>query len=309
MRKRISKAIRFYRRALEASVVKFLQEDALTLSAALAFYAIFSLPSILLIIFWTSAHFYKEVAVRDAIFSEIGKLVGQEGSQQLMATVEGLDIQEPTWWATIVGIGVLMFTATTVLVTMQSVLNRLFEVKSTDPKGQGIWGIVRDRLISFTLLLVITFILLVSLVVDTLITAFGSFVAKWLGALSNYVMVFDSFLLNLGATTVLFALFFRYLPDVRLKWKDIWFGALVTAVLFIAGKDLIGFFIGSSTAADLYEAAGSLMVMMLWLYYAWAIFLFGAAFTFARNKLKHDEVTGNCNDSECDRSDFTDKDE
>jgi membrane protein len=253
---------------------------------------IFSLPSILLIILWTAARFYREVAVQEALFTEIGDLVGHEGAQQLMATVEGLDIQEPTWWATAVGVGVLIFTATTVLVTMQNVLNRIFEVKPAEAEGLELWEILRDRLISFTMLATMTFILLVSLVVDTLITALGKFVTEWIGSVATYVVAFDSILLDLAGTTVLFAMFFRYLPDVKLTWRDTWLGAVVTTVLFTAGKYLIGFFIGNSSAANLYEAAGSLLVLMLWVYYASAIFLFGATFTFVRAKLLHVQTTG-----------------
>ena len=140
-------------------------------------------------------------------------------------------------------------------------------------------------MLSFTLLIVIIFLLLVSLVVDALISMIGNFMAEWLGHISNYLLIYESLILDVGATTVLFAIFFRYLPGVRLKWKDTWFGAFLTALLFSAGKYLIGIYIGSSSAADLYEAAGSIMVMMLWIYYASAIFLFGAAFTYTRSKM------------------------
>jgi membrane protein len=188
-----------------------------------------------------------------------------------------------------VGIAVLLFTATTVLVTMQNTLNRIFEVNVADAKGLGIWKMLCDRFISFTLLITISFILLVSLVVDALISALGNFVAQWIGGFTTYLMAFDSIFLDLAATTGLFAIFFRYLPDVTLKWKDTWFGALVTMGLFTAGKSLIGLIIGNSEVADLYDAAGSVLVVMLWVYYASAIFLFGASFTFSRAKLlRHD---------------------
>jgi len=163
-----------------------------------------------------------------------------------------------------VGIAVLLFTATTVLITMQNTLNRIFEAKVADAKGLGIWKMLCDRFISFTLLITISFILLVSLVVDALISALGNFVAQWIGGFTTYLMAFDSILLDLAATTGLFAMFFRYLPDVKLKWKDTWFGALVTTGLFTAGKYLIGLIIGKSEVADLYDAAGSVLVVMLW---------------------------------------------
>jgi membrane protein len=281
----INHTYRFYKRVLENSVAKFLKEDVLTQSAALSFYMIFSWPSILLIIIWTASRFYREVAVRDALFSEIGEIVGHQGAQQLIATVEKIDLNEPTWWATGIGIGVMLFTATTVLATVQSTLNRIYEVKPAETQGLGILEILRERFISFTLIVTISFLLLVSLVVDTLISAFGEFAVKWLGGFSSYIIVFDAFLLELAATTVVFALFIRYLPDIKLKWKDTWLGALVTASFFGIGKYLIGFLIGSSDVADIYDAAGSVLVLMLWVYYASAIFLFGATFTFERAQM------------------------
>jgi membrane protein len=284
--------VRFYKRVLEEAVARFLKEDALTQSAALAYYMIFSLPSILMIILWTAARFYQEVAVREAVFSEIAGVVGKEGARQLSATIEGLNIHAPTWWATLAGIGVLLVTATTVLVTMQSALNRLFEVEATDEEGLGIWKMLYERLVSSAMLVTISFILLVSLVVDTLVSALAGFVSPWLGGWETYVMVFDAMLLRVVASTALFVMFLRYLPDVRLKWKDIWFGALVTTGLFAAGKNLIGLLIGSSSAAGLYEAAGSVLVLMLWVYYGSAMFLFGASFTFTRARLLQEERDG-----------------
>jgi membrane protein len=278
--------LRFYWNVLKASGARFADEDVPTRSAALAFYMVFSLPPMLLIILWTAGRVYREAAVREAVFAEIGAMVGEEGARQLMATIEGLDIQEPTWWATAAAVGAMLVTASTVLVTTQSALNRIFEVEPADTAGMGVWRMLRGRLVSFAMLVTVSFLLTVSLVVDALITAVDLFLARWIGGLSNLLMVVDSMLLDLAAMTVLFALLFRYLPDLRLEWRDIWFGALMTACWFMLGEYLIGFLIGSSEAADLYDAAGSVLVLMLWVYYASAIFLFGATFTATRAGLQ-----------------------
>ena len=171
----------FYWDVLRESIATYFGKDMPAHAAALAFYMIFSLPSMLFIILWTAARFYREVAVREAVFAEFGELVGEEGTQQLMATLDGLNVHEPTWWATAVGIGILLFTATTVLVTMHNTLNRIFEVNAADTEGLGIWKMACDRFVSFTLVVTIAFILLVSLVVDAMITALGMFVVKWAG--------------------------------------------------------------------------------------------------------------------------------
>jgi len=280
----------FYVKVLKDAVTSYLGDDMPANAAALAFYTIFSLPSMLFIVLWTAGRFYRDAAVREAIFNEIGALVGDEGAQQLSATLEGLDIQEPTWWATVVGVGVLLFTATTVLVTLHNTLNRIFKVSAAQTVGMGLWKMVLDRFVSLSLVVTIAFVLLVSLMVDGMITAFGMVAVQWGGEWATFMVKLDSMLLDLGATAILFTLFFRYLPDIRLAWKDIWFGALLTAGLFTGGKYLIGAVIGSSTAADLYEAAGSVLVLMLWIYYASAIFLFGATFTFTRAQLMKPNV-------------------
>ena len=275
---------------LKAAIGRFVDRDMPTQSAALAYYMVFSLPPMLLIVLWTGELLYKEVQIRDAVFAEIGVLVGEEGARQLMGTVEGLNIEHPTVLATLVGIAVLLFSASTALVTIQNALNGLFEVPPADTMGKGIYQFIRSRLVSFAMLIIISFILSVSLVLDAAISAFDLSLAAWLGQFSNTLVVIDSFLVELFAMTLLFALMFRYLPDVRLKWRDIWIGASLTAALFSFGQYLIGHLIGSNEIANLYDAAGSILVLMLWVFYASAILFFGASFTFSRAKVLGNQV-------------------
>ena len=272
----------FYWEVLKESISQYFNRDMPTYAAALSYYMVFSLPSMLLIVLWSAAQFYGEAAVREAIFAEIGSLVGEEGAQEVMATLEKLNIQEPTWWATILGLVMLLFFATTVFDAMRTALNRIIPAKRTDSLRMELWMMIRIRFIAFALLVSISFLLIVFLVLDALITAINNYLAQWIGEVSTYLLVLDAYVLELGATTVVFAMYFRYLPDVPLTWGDTWFGALLTAGLFAVGKYLIAFFIGSSEVANLYDAAGSILVLMLWVYYAAAIFLFGATFTFTR---------------------------
>jgi membrane protein len=269
-------------RVLRASVARFAEKDAPTHSAAISYAMVFSLPPMLLIVLWAAGLVYQEVLVREAVFSEMGALVGEEGARQLLATLEGLDIQKPTWWATAVAAGTLLFTASTVLVSGQNALNRIFGVEAAASAGLGLSKMLFDRLFSFAMLVTFAFILSVSLVGSALIHMFGTFLSEWSEELSSWLTVFDSALLNYGAMTLVFVLLFRYLPDVQMKWRDTFFGGLLTAGLFALGKSLIGFLIGKSEVADLYDAAGSVLVLMLWVYYASAIFLFGATFTWTR---------------------------
>jgi membrane protein len=277
--------LKFYWDVLKGSFSKFVQHDVLTQSAALSYYTIFSLPPILLVVLKTTTQFYDETDVRQTIFEEIGKLVGRDGAQQLLGTLDKLDVFQPTWWATFIGIGVLVFTATTVFVTMQYAMNLIFEVKPAEnTKGLGLLKMLRDRLISFALIVSIGFILLVSLVIDALLSSLGQYLSDRIGDASAALVVVSSLLVPLAIITLLFAMLFKFLPDAKLAWRDTWFGALLTALLFSLGKYLIGFYIGSSSAATVYEAAGSVLVVMLWVYYASAIFLFGATFTYVRAK-------------------------
>ena len=285
-----SAALTSYWKIIKNAFTRFFEKDVLTKSAALSYYTIFSLPPMLLIILKTATQFYNESEVKEAIFSQIGDLVGQEGALQLMNTIDKLNIFEPTWWATIVGIGALLFTSTTVFITMQNALNDIFDVRPADSEGLGILKMLRDRAVSFTLLISIAFILLVSLTVDALLASFSEYLQTWIGELSTILVIITSMVLPLAVITLMFAMLFKFLPDAKLRWKETWAGALTTALLFSLGKYLISFYIGNSSAASLYDAAGSVLVVMIWVYYASAIFLFGATFTYARTRAMNKRI-------------------
>ena len=267
---------------LKKSIVRFFDKDMPMHAAALSYYMVFSLPSMLLIIFWTSARFYDESSVREEIFNKIGSLVGDKGAGQIMATLEKLSVEQPTFWETVLGFGILLFFATSVFDAMRTAFNKMLPQQADDSVSRSIWKLLRIRFIAFALLISISFILLVSMVIHTLITRIGNHLVQWFGEVAEFIVAFDFILLELGTIALLFGLYFRYLPDTRLKWRDIWLGAVLTAGLLVLGKSLIGYFISKSTVADLYDAAGSILVLMLWVYYSAAILLWGATFTFTR---------------------------
>ena len=279
------KAVAFYWTVLKDSIVKFIDDDIQAHAAALSFYMIFSLPSMLLIVLWITAQIYSEDAVRQAIFNEIGKMVGAGGAQQLMQTIEKFSIQKHSAWAGVFGLSMLLFFATSVFTAMRSSLNHIMQVKTVVSVRLGILSVLRARVIAFAMLVSMSFMLLVSMVVDAAITATGGYLLSWIGEAARYVIFLDFLLLDLFTSTVIFAIYLRYLPDSRFDWRDVWFGALLTAVLIAAGQYLIAVIIGNSDIANVYDAAGSLLVIMLWIYYTAAIFLFGAAFTYSRAKM------------------------
>jgi membrane protein len=280
-----SNTLKFYPEVLKESIVRFFDDDMPMHAAALSYYMVFSLPSMLLIVLWTSARFYDEAAVREAIFAKIGGLVGHQGAGQIMATLGKLSVEQPTFWSTALGLGILLFFATSVFDAMRTALNKIANVQTSDSVMRSIWKLLRIRFIAFALLVSISFILLVSMVIHALITKISDHLVSWFGEVAEFIVAFDFILLELGTISLLFALYFRYLPDNRLRWRDIWLGAALTAGLLIIGKSLIAFFIGNSTVAHLYDAAGSILVLMLWVYYSSAILLLGATFTFTRAEL------------------------
>ncbi len=264
---------------LKQSLSKFSKDEIFTHAAALSYYTIFSLPPMLLVILFTTTWFYDESTVKEALFSQIGQLVGKDGAQQLLVTIEKLNVFDSSMWATVLGGSILVFTSTTVLVTMQNALNKIFEVKAK-PEGMGILKLARDRILSFALLIGVGFIMLVSLAVNAFVESFGKFISESFGGFSIVVNFLSTILLPFLVITLLFAMMFKFLPDAKLKWRDTWFGAVLTSLLFVLGKYLISFYIGNSNVAGLYDAAGSIMVIMVWVFYASIIVMYGAVLTY-----------------------------
>ena len=282
-------ALKFYWNVLVKTFSKFSDDDLFTNAAALSYYTIFSLPPMLLVIVVTASQFYNKATVEETLFSQIGQLVGADGARQLSETIKKLNLFEGEWWAIAMGIGALIFTSTTVFVTMQNTLNKIFKVKPK-PEGLGILKLIKDRVLSFTMLIGVAFILLVSLVIDALLAVFNNYLENWIGVFSTSLMVIISMIVPLVIITVMFAAIFKFLPDAEMKWKDTWFGAIITALLFSVGKYGISFYIGQSNIAGLYDAAGSIMIIMVWVFYASLIFMLGAVFTFVYTKMMGEKI-------------------
>ncbi len=286
----------------KAAAIQFGKDNLWVNAAALSYYTIFALPPILMIILRSTSLFYEREVVESTLFGVIRETIGRESARQLSQTLEQIGVFEGPWWTIIVGVAGLLFTSTTVFVTIQSSLNKIFRIKP-NPRS-GLLRFLRDRLLSLTFLLALGFVLLVSLILNTLISILGEYLASLIPKLSYILLQGLSFVLPLVLITLLFAAIFRFLPDARLSWKEVGAGALLTTFLFSLGRYGISFYIGTTEAGNLYQAAGSVMVIMLWGFYASIIFLFGAAFThhyaLRKNgkveptsfavKIKHEEV-------------------
>lgn len=246
-------------------------------SIIVAYYAIFSMPGLLVIVINLAGYFFGKEAVTNQISTQIGSLVGADTAKDIQDMVISASEAKGTVLSTILSIATLLFGATGVFYQTQQILNKIWEVKPK-PKQQ-ILKLMRDRLFSFGLIVVVGFLLLVSLVLSAALSAFGD----WFSAnITDGIPILFSLLdivLSIAVITALFAAIFKFLPDVKISWRDVWTGALVTAVLFAIAKFALGLYFAKSDPSSAYGAAGTIILIMLWVSYAGLILFYGAEFT------------------------------
>jgi membrane protein len=256
---------------------QWLDREPFRNTAVIAFYTIFSLPGLLVIIINLAGYFYGEEAVTRRISSEVEGMIGGNTAKDIEAIIANASVHQDFTFASLVGVGTLIFGATGVFYQLQQTLNLIWEVKP-EPKRKII-KMVLDRLFSFGLILAVGFLLLVSLILSALLTVLSDWVAFYFSQTFNIVFRFLDLSLSLAVVTLLFAAIFKFLPDAKIPWRDVWTGALVTALLFVLAKFALGLYFGHSNPASAYGAAGTIILIMLWVSYAGLILLFGAEFT------------------------------
>ena len=256
------------------------KDNASRLAAALAYYTIFSLAPMLIIAIAVAGLIWERNAVQGAVLDQISSLVGDQGAAFVTGLLGSASNPRAGIAATIIGLITLLFGALGVFNALHEALNAIWDVKKETSKG--IWNSIRtvvvDRFLSFTMILGIGFMLLVSLVISAAISAFGT----WLGGLfpfQQFILYAINIVISIAVITTFFALIFKVLPDAHVAWHDVWIGAFFTAILFSIGKTLIGLYLGSSAVGSSFGAAGSLVVLLLWIYYSAQILFFGAEFT------------------------------
>ena len=262
---------------IKATFSSWLEDYAPSMGAALAYYTMFSIAPLLLIVISTAGLVFGEEAVRGEIFGQLRGLMGDEGARAVQSLLESVSSPEEGKAGTIVGTVLLLIGATTVLSELQDAFDRIWRVPERDKNG-GVWAVVRSRLLSFGMILGIGFLMMVSLVFSAAMAALG----KWWGPLFSNLEIMASvvnFAFSFALATTVFAILYKYMPRVRILWRDVWAGAAVTALLFAIGKFLIGLYIGKSAISSGFGAAGSLVVVLVWVYYSAQIFLLGAEFT------------------------------
>ena len=250
-------------------------------AAALAYYTVFSLPPLLVLIMSIAGAVWDPQDVQEALRGQLGSLIGASGEEQIETIMREAERPEGSGiFPTLLGIGALLFGATGAFMQLQGALNRVWDVEP-DPEQGGIRNFILKRAMSLGMILAIAFLLLVSLAISAALSAFGDALGARLPGVSSTILLAVNFVVSLAVVTSLFATMFKVLPDVEVAWRDVWVGAIVTSVLFVIGKFAIGFYLGRSEPGTAFGAAGSLAILLLWVYYAGMILFFGAEFTQA----------------------------
>jgi len=255
-------------RLAQRAVRAWADDYAPSMGAALSYYALFSIAPLLLIVIGVAGYFFGEEAARGEIYGQLATLIGPDGAHAVQGLVAAARKPQSGVLAVVVGTALLIGGASTVFGELQNALDRIWRAPARE-KAKGWWTLLRTRVLSFGMILGIAFLLMVSLVLSAAVAALG----RWWGL--HLIDMVASF----GLTTVLFAMIYKFMPRVRIAWRDVWVGAAVTAALFAVGKWAIGLYIGRSSVASAFGAAGSLVVAMVWVYYSSQIFLLGAEFT------------------------------
>lgn len=257
--------------------VAWFEDRAPTMGAALAFYSAFSLAPLLVIVIAVAGAVFGVDAARGAIVDQLAGLVGAPAAEAIQSLLKAAQETTTSIFATVVGLVTMLVGATTILVELQDDLDLIW--KAPKREGSSLLSIVRARILSLGMILGVGFLLLISLVLSGAIAALGAYSESLFpGAVLPLLHLWNP-VLSVGAITVLFAMLYKWLPNVPIAWKDVWMGAFITAILFSAGRFAIGLYLGRSATASAYGAAGTLAVLLLWLYYSAQIFLFGAELT------------------------------
>lgn len=262
---------------LKKAFINFFEDDSISHASSIAFYTIFSMPAILIIALSIGAAFYEKNVVQDELINQIGRLIGGESAEEVEQILANAAFDSTSAFAKTAGIVTLIFSATTVFISLQMSLNKIWGIKSK-PK-RGFVKFILNRLLSLAMVGSVGFLLLVSLVIDAALVVFQDMLSRVLQGMTLDILNALNIFISLAFITVIFGLLFKVLPDAKIKWRDVWVGAVITTALFTIGKYVIGFYLGNSSFNSAYGAAGSVVIILVWVYYSTTIFLFGAELT------------------------------
>ena len=263
---------------LKEAFKKWWDRDPFRESAVIAYYAIFSLPGLLVVVVTIAGYFWGGDAVSGRLYGQVAGALGSDTAEQVQNIVTIASQSKDSIWGTIMGVGIIIFGATGVFAQFQKSLNTIWEVEASATKS-GIMSFLKTRIFSFGLIVSIAFLLLISLVVSSILSAFSSWVlVHWS---ESFLIIFQIFnaVFSFAIIAVLFALMFKFLPDAKIRWRTVWIGAFATSLLFVIGKSALGLYFGKASPGSGYGAAGSIILILLWTSYSSMIVFLGAEFT------------------------------
>ncbi|MGB0176931.1 MAG: YihY/virulence factor BrkB family protein, partial [Owenweeksia sp.] len=267
---------------LKTTAKGWMESDPFRESAVISYYAIFSIPGLLIIVIWVAGIFFGQEAVRGEVGAQVGQIMGPNAAEGVESLIKGAALDQSNFFMKIIGIGTLVFGATTLFFQLQKSLNNIWDVVAAPTNN--LKKFIYDRAYSLGLIMVIAFLLLITLVLSAGISVISTWIENNFGEYLLYAVQIVNFVISLGVVTCLFAIMFKVLPDVEVQWRSVWVGALVTATLFSIGKTLLGLYFGIADPTSGFGAAGTIILVIMWVNYTCLILFFGAEFTqvFAR---------------------------
>lgn len=263
-------------------------DDCFQRAAALSYYTVFSIAPMFAVIITVASYFLGRDAVTGELYAQIKGFVGTEAAASIQTMVETINQDSNSLLATVVGGAMLLFSASAAFAALQTALNKIYKVKA-DVETNA-WVVVMNRLLSFVMVLVIGFLLVLSLILDVVLNVLAGYMQRISVDYSASMLEVLHTCLSFAIVTVLFALIFKFLPDVKIRWRHVWKGAMLTAALFTLGKSLIGFYLAQSKVTSTYGAAASIILVMLWVNYSACILFIGAEFIDVSLKLNGEEI-------------------
>jgi len=276
---------------LKTTFNEFNDDNAIKLSASLSYYTIFSLPPLLIIIITICGFFFGREAVTGEFFGQINGLVGNEAAKQIQETIKNTQLSDSNVFATVFGLIMLLIGASGVFAEIQSSINFIWGLKAKPDRGVA--KFIKNRLMSFSMVAAVGFLLLVSLMVNTVMDMINSRLIMYFPDVTVYLFYVINILILFLTTTILFSIIFKTLPDGSISWKHTIIGSSFTSVFFMIGKFAIGAYLGTSTVATVYGAAGSVIIILVWVYYSAIILYFGAEFTKVYTRVHGQKIVPN----------------
>ena len=271
------KEIKFFWETAKETYTEWNNSSASNDSASLAYYAIFSIPGLLIIIIWIAGNFFGEEAIRGQISTQISGLMGKDVATSIQEMIAGALIDKENIFMKIVGIGSLVYGSTTLFFQLQKSLNNLWDVEAAPKKA--LVKFLLDRANSLGMILILGFLLMITMVLSSMISLFNNFITRYFGLETYLIVEIINFTIGFGIVVVLFALMFKVLPDVEISWKSVWKGALLTAILFTFGKFLLSLYFSELKPTSAFGTAGTVILVMMWINYSCMLIFFGAEFT------------------------------